>query len=276
MVSVNDSTVTEEVENLLDYLFGGSGEPSDLTEDSNDLEKPPVPEIEKSSGAVEDSNNLEVSFVGESGGTSGNVEKVGEQKNSHLRTLKATIFSIDREINDETISVFMKQIGRLKGAYRDDNTVVMFLRLLESVGEYVKTNKANAHPYSIPLLKSVCAGLEKVMSSEGITEAKRKKVLLVEVKKFKKLKEQIALEKADKNRDDASPAEGMKRKIKEKEKDAAIPKSSEEVEDDLPPSDTGHISPHQAFAFALEEIKQVIKAEFRALRAELKLQRERK
>ena len=34
------------------------------------------------------------------------------------------------------------------------------------------------------------------------------------------------------------------------------------------------MAPHEAFAYALEEIKQMIKAEFKSLRAELKLWRE--
>ncbi|MBN2244839.1 MAG: hypothetical protein JW755_03235, partial [Candidatus Aminicenantes bacterium] len=41
-------------------------------------------------------------------------------------------------------------------------------------------------------------------------------------------------------------------------------------------ADVKEVSPHEAFAFALDEIKQVIKAEFKALRAELKLWRESK
>jgi hypothetical protein len=36
------------------------------------------------------------------------------------------------------------------------------------------------------------------------------------------------------------------------------------------------MSPHEAFAYALEEIKDVIRAEFRALRAEIRLWRESK
>jgi hypothetical protein len=40
------------------------------------------------------------------------------------------------------------------------------------------------------------------------------------------------------------------------------------------PEETGKLSPHEAFAIALEEIKLVIKTEFQALRAELKLWRE--
>jgi hypothetical protein len=36
------------------------------------------------------------------------------------------------------------------------------------------------------------------------------------------------------------------------------------------------ISPHEAFAYALEEIKEMIRSEFRALRAEIKLWRESK
>ncbi len=40
--------------------------------------------------------------------------------------------------------------------------------------------------------------------------------------------------------------------------------------------DTGNLSAHDAFTSALEELKEVIKAEFEELRAELKLWRENK
>jgi hypothetical protein len=65
-------------------------------------------------------------------------------------------------------------------------------------------------------------------------------------------------------------------KIIEKES-AVIKKSDKAVAQFRPeskPEETGKLSPHEAFAIALEEIKQVIKTEFQALRAELKLWRE--
>jgi Flp pilus assembly protein TadB len=40
--------------------------------------------------------------------------------------------------------------------------------------------------------------------------------------------------------------------------------------------DFAGMPPHEAFAYALEEIKNLIQAEFRALRAEIKLWRESK
>jgi len=58
---------------------------------------------------------------------------------------------------------------------------------------------------------------------------------------------------------------------------AVIKKSGKAIAEFRPeskPEETGKLSPHEAFAIALEEIKQVIKTEFQALRAELKLWRE--
>ena len=49
------------------------------------------------------------------------------------------------------------------------------------------------------------------------------------------------------------------------------PESAEEV---VSRTDMNRMAPHEAFAYALEEIKQMIKAEFKSLRAELKLWRE--
>lgn len=51
-------------------------------------------------------------------------------------------------------------------------------------------------------------------------------------------------------------------------------KPAVEFRPDTQPEETGKLSPHEAFAIALEEIKQVIKTEFQALRAEIKLWRE--
>jgi len=158
-----------------------------------------------------------------------------------LKDLKATVLSIDWEITDETMASLLKEIGRLKDVYKDDQILVLFLKLLESIGKYVKLSKAGAHPDAVKLFNWVYNSFEKVAVSEGMPEGERKEILFGEIDRFKKVKELIAVRKAG----------AARRK-------PAIPEAS-------------RVPPHEAFAYALEEIKRVINAEFRALRAELKL-----
>ncbi len=196
-----------------------------------------------------------------------------EVENSLLRELKAIALSIDWEIDDEIMAQLIEQVEKLKDEYRDDNIILLFLRLLGSVGKYVKNNKANAHPDSIKLLNSVYVNLEKVIMYKDMPEAEREKALLGEVKKFKKLKKAIALKKAHEDRKE----EPIPLIIEEKEIDIAAkkePVTAPEAIQELGQPDVSHIPPHEAFAFAVEEIKKVIKAEFSSLRAELKLWRE--
>jgi hypothetical protein len=204
------------------------------------------------------------------------LEESALKKPPRFSELEAIILSIDWEINDETMSNLRDQVELLKVDYKDDKVVVMFLRLLGSVGKYIKNNKANAHPGSIKLLNSVYQNLEKVVLDDKLAESMREKLLLGEVETFKKLKNEIAIRKA----------EIRKRKSAEI-KEAEAPEKHEEVvqvEEEVEPArepageevipGPGRLSPHEAFYFAVEEIKGIIQAEFKALRAELKLWRE--
>lgn len=228
-------------------------------------------------------------IFGENEGTHDISEDSAEVVDSPLRDLKAIALSIDWEIDDEIMTQLIDQVEKLKEEYKDDNVIVLFLRLLGSVGKYIKVNKAGAHPDAIKLLNTVYINLEKVVLSEGMSETEREKILLKEVKRFKKLKEEIAIRKAVRDKEKkAEPPEEIKPVIIEEpqEVDVAIQEEPEppevEAEEIGPPpeeitpeiSDIARMQPHEAFAYALDEIKQVIKAEFKALRAELKLWRE--
>ena len=125
------------------------------------------------------------------------------EEDSPIRELKSTILSIDWEITDEIMTKLTEQIGRSRDAYKNDKAIVLFLQLLDSVGKYIKTNKANTHPDAIKLLNSVYTSLEKVALSKGISSAEKEKTLLFEVKRFKKLKEKMVKElKEDKDMQD--------------------------------------------------------------------------
>jgi hypothetical protein len=95
-----------------------------------------------------------------------------------------------------------------------------------------------------------------------MSQQEKEGILLHEVEKFKRLKKDIRRRR-----------EEQKSEIKEvaisKEEAVAI-----DMESSVP--DTAKMSSHELFVYALEEIKEVIRAEFRALRAEIKLWRESK
>jgi hypothetical protein len=214
-------------------------------------------------------------FFGESdeGFVSGDDSK--DMEETPLRDLKALVLSIDWEITDETMGRFIKQIERCEEFYKQDKDSTLFLQLLGSLGKYIKASGAKAHPNAIKVMKSVYNALEKVALSKEMPEAEREKILLVEVVRFKELKQQIAQRKAErekkaKARTSKRTEPAAERKTEER-KDTEV--SGPSLQKDLGP-DWNRMTPHEAFGYALEEMKQVIKAEFQALRAELRLWRE--
>ncbi len=184
------------------------------------------------------------------------IEDSTHLEDSPLRDLKATVLSIDWEITDDTMASLLKEIGRLKEAYKNDQILVLFLKLLESVGKYIKMSKAGAHPDAIKLFNWVYNAFEKVAVSEDMTDAERKEILFGEIDRFKKVKEQIAVRKVG--------LATKKPSVAKKEEREAMVKEDK-------PRDMRQVPPHEAFVYALDEIRGVIHAEFRALRAELKL-----
>ena len=106
------------------------------------------------------------------------------EEDSTIRKLKSTILSIDWEISDEVLDNLIKEISNLENTYKDDKNLLVFFQLLGTVGKYVKSTKANAHPGAIRLLNSVYNSLEIVILSKGITAAEKRKILHVQVEEF--------------------------------------------------------------------------------------------
>ena len=199
-----------------------------------------------------------------------------------LKGLKAVLLSIDWEITDSTMDSLLNEIKNVEYVYSEDKIILTFLQLLGSIGRYVKANKGRAHPEATRMINSVYEALEKVALTEDISRQEKEKMLLQEVAKFKKLKEQVVLGKAEKKEPGVAvvtpppaPAPGP---APEEERIAVAesPAREEVAVETKPEALFAGMSPHEAFAYALEEIKDVIRAEFRALRAEIKLWRESK
>ena len=125
-----------------------------------------------------------------------------ETEENPLRDLKATLLAVDWEINDELMASMLLHAEKLKEAFPDNQVNLLFLQLLQAVGKYIKAQKANAHPDAIKLLSSIYTGLEIVSMAEGMTDAEKKKILKIEVDRFKSLKAKVA----ERNKSKKSPA----------------------------------------------------------------------
>ena len=184
-------------------------------------------------------------------------------QDSPLRNLNAIILSIEWEITDQIMASLVAEISRLKKIYQNDKTIFSFLQLHGSVGDYIRRKKVTALPGSISLLHSICGGLNRVVTVPEMTEAEKKRTLSEEVKKFKELKKQIIIAKSA-VADKVTPAPSRITRPSPPEK---------EISRKEPKTKVGPGSTHETIMYALEEIKNIIRAEFKALREELKMKK---
>ncbi|MFZ0611532.1 MAG: hypothetical protein WAM73_04785 [Desulfobacterales bacterium] len=162
-----------------------------------------------------------------------------------LRDLKTIILSIDWEITDEVMTSFVEQVAVLQDRHGDDRIVLVFLQLLGSIGEYIRTHLGKSHPDAFKLLNSLFAELEKIVRSADLTEAEKKKILAVELDKYKKLKSQLAA--------------------------ARVPAETKGAVSAAVRAAPG--GPQPEILKAIEDLKRVVRQEFQALREEIKQMR---
>ncbi|MBW2216645.1 MAG: hypothetical protein JRF34_05560, partial [Deltaproteobacteria bacterium] len=173
--------IVSEVEDRLTDLFGDGDEDSSGIEVASDVEVTPdvesVTDFDDVSSDIEDAPTLE--------------EDNDALEQSPLKELKPIVLSIDWEISDEIMSRFLDQVNSLMGIYQGDRIILMFLNLLNSVGKYIKAKKENSDADVVKLLNSSYAGLEKAVLTKEITEDEKKKLIITEVNKFKKIREKL-------------------------------------------------------------------------------------
>jgi hypothetical protein len=185
-----------------------------------------------------------------------------------LDELKSLVMSIEWEITDDLMGRFIAQVEILRKRYEEDRILVMFLQLLGSLGLYVKSNKAGAHPAAFRLLNSVYASFANAAMPGKISSSEKKKLLYVELNKYKELKEQIGLSR------DATkelPMEKSSRQASSAPQDSD--NSAQRTVQKPPPGQPSSTSPalvtSQQFEDAMASIKQFIQSEFKVLRETL-------
>jgi methyl-accepting chemotaxis protein len=186
--------IVSEVEDRLTDLFGDGGEDSSDVEVAPDVES--VTDFDDVSSDIEDAPTLE--------------EDNDALEESPLKDLKSIVLSIDWEISDEIMSRFLDQVNSLTGIYQGDRIILMFLSLLNSVGKYIKAKKENSDADVVKLLNSSYAALEKSVLTKEITEDEKKKLIITEVNKFKKIREKLGGKPADEPKKDVISPEKEK------------------------------------------------------------------
>lgn len=224
-------------------------------------------------------------LFGENNGALPEAEDNGAASHYPLAELKNLILSIDWEITDDVLQKFIQQIKDLKLTYKHDKIVLTFLQILNSLGDYIKTNRAKSHPKTFKILNSVFASLDKVVLARDMTTTVKKKILQAEMLRYKELRAQIAQVKtAAKPKEKIKPANAEKREIAKVTEDQPVPLTepsvplSEAAISESPVIDQGQESDIvslrqpsvETLAEAVDEIKKYLHDEISALKKEIK------
>ena len=265
-----DEKLDSEIAKRLDDLFGEGDASSDESSASGVDEADEAenkPQAQNQPASAEEVFELEDLVVDKKG-------KAPAAADSPLAELKSMVLSIDWEITDEVLRAFLSHIANLKKTYKNEKIILMFLQLLGSLGEYIKTNRGNAHPKTFKVLNSVFARLEDIFSTEGLKESEKIKILRIEMDKYKQLRSQVSMKKA------AAVPKGKAKVLHEAEPDViAREKQPKEFRPDRAPlTAAGEKKMPEAtaakkattLAEAIEELKQFIHSELSALRQEIK------
>jgi hypothetical protein len=189
---------------------------------------------------------------------------------NRLRELKSLVLSLDWEITDEVMGRFFREIQRLENEYGDQKILLSFLRLLDSIGKYIKTHKGKAHPHAGKLLNSAYMSLEKVIRSQHLTPLERNRMLARELRRYRRLREQIAFRKTGRAREETVEGVDRTSTVNEQQQAGSPIEEGSGAHGTTAEELKVPVDMNEMFAGALEELKQFIHGEFRALREELK------
>lgn len=108
-----------------------------------------------------------------------------------LKELKSTILAIDWEITDNGLDSFINQVNGLTKYFADNQANQKLLKILNSLGKYLRTHKSKAHPDTIKRIMAVYSTLEESVTNDELSQSDKEKMLKEEIKQFQRLKSQI-------------------------------------------------------------------------------------
>jgi len=162
-----------------------------------------------------------------------------------LEKLKSAVLSIDWEITDECLADLINETEAILPKYQNVQTTHALLRMLRALVRYVQKRKAQAHQDAIKRVMSVFASIESLISDKDLDETSRKRIVAKEIMAFKKLKEQVEVQ-----RKDSSPSPDAS---------TASPRQQ----------DVGSLLENQDFKKAMNEVEKRLNAQVDELKSQL-------
>ena len=117
-------------------------------------------------------------------------------EDSPISRLKSLVLSIDWEITDEVLLMFNEELLSLRDVWAGEKINLVYVQALEKISKYIYARKANAHPSAIKLLLTLYHSLEKVITSEDMTDEQKVAMVREDVKAFERLKVHITRDMA--------------------------------------------------------------------------------
>ncbi|WP_300670498.1 hypothetical protein [Desulfoluna sp.] len=108
-----------------------------------------------------------------------------------LENLKAIVLEMEWELGDKSLDAYLSELKKLGAQCRQDKALSIYIKLLDTIGRYLKSKKAAAHPETVSFLKSLFDNFERAVNS-GMGEAEKNHSAAVHVQKFKKFKVSIS------------------------------------------------------------------------------------
>ncbi|OGR21472.1 MAG: hypothetical protein A3J85_07015 [Desulfobacula sp. RIFOXYA12_FULL_46_16] len=112
-----------------------------------------------------------------------------------LDRLKAVILAIDWEISDGTLQHFETVVREFLSAYHQDKISHHFLKIIQGLGNYIGSRKADAHPDAISFLRAVFDAFEKTFQTPALSYQNKKEILENQIRLFNELKARLSKEK---------------------------------------------------------------------------------
>jgi len=191
-------------------------------------------------------------------------------ENSTLKELKSIILSLEWEISEEVMTRLVEEIASLEKKHKTDKIAVAFCQLMGALGKYIQKKQADAHPDSIGLINSVYESLEQAMVSKNMSEGEKKKMLMVELDKYKQLKEQIKDAPKKKKAPPKPPPEPVSAEAVEVGVEDGEPAPAASDTDYGGYEDPDAPATNRDMLNVLIRIQQTLEREFRSLREELR------
>ena len=114
-----------------------------------------------------------------------------ENKGDPLENLQAVILEMEWEIGDTNLDAYLRELKRAGERFKNDKALSIYIKLLDTMGRYLKAKKASAHPETVSFLKSIYDSFE-VAVVDGVPAAEKNRSVAAHVSAFKQFKAAVA------------------------------------------------------------------------------------